>query len=306
MCRSHGITVKPLTNLIADFILECRAAGRSSKTISFYQANLTAWSDFIGDRDWRDPRLSVAFIAELQARDCKYIHHTRREPAQGHLSNETIRGYVRSMRRFGNWLIECEIAFVNPFAKVPMPKKSKHLPKAMAKDDFDKIIAAATTLRDKAILYTMRDTGCRAGEVCRMTLDRCYLDKGYILVTGKGDKDRFVFVGEIAVNALRAYITSERPQGRGDYLFFRRFGEPLQVSTLDQLLRRLAKRAGVTHQHNPHSIRHALGRDFIMDGGDVATLKDILGHEQIETTDIYTKFSLAELQAKHRAHSPLK
>jgi site-specific recombinase XerD len=124
-----------------------------------------------------------------------------------------------------------------------------------------------------------------------------------VLVNGKGNQERYCFLSEPTCEAIRAW--NEKREAKSDWLFTSRNGEKLTYSTLREIVLRLKRKAGVTARCNLHSFRHGFAREYLMHGGDLATLSDILGHRDIATTKIYSTFGMEDLRRKHRAHSPV-
>lgn len=300
-----------LSKRISAFIVDCRAAGLAPKSIKWYENMLEAWKNWVGDRDWTDPNITREFIADLQSRSMRYTDHPRHPSQPGPLSPFTVRGYVRAIKRFFNWLVQEEVLPDNPLKNLRMPKKPQRIPRAIESDDFDKMLAVAHTKRDRAILLVLRDTGCRVSELCNMKVTNIDLDRGIGLVrNGKGAQDRFIFFSPITRQALRDWL-SEKPSS--EWLFVQQTChktqpvpvKPLKPSGVHGILKRIAKRAEVTHRHNAHSLRHGFARDYLLNGGDLGSLSDILGHHDLETTRAYAVFLVDHLKALHQQHSPV-
>ncbi len=245
-----------LSEHISAFIVDCRAAGLTPKSIKWYENMLVTWKNWVGHRDWTDPNITREFIVDLQNRSMRYVDHPRHPSQPGPLSPFTVRGYVRAIKRFFNWLVQEEFLPDNPLKNLRMPQKPQRIPRAIEPDDFDKMLAAAQTKRDRAILLVLRDTGCRVSELCNMKVADLDLKHGIGLVRNGN-------------------------------------------------LKRIAKQAGVTHRHNAHSLRHGFARDYLLNGGDLGSLSDILGHHDIETTRAYAVFLVEHLKALHQRHSPV-
>ena len=302
--QSTAKTSNPeLQQHISDFLTACRALGLSPKTTEWYAANLRLWSNWLGARDWQDVAATREFLAEQQSRSEQFFRHPKRRRIQGSLSPLTIRGYIRTIKRFFNWLVEEGRLPVNPMARIRLPKKPKRVPRALLADDFTKMLKAARLARDRALLLILRDTGCRASEICGLRIQDVDFEKRTVLVRGKGDRERFAFLSASTCRALQIWLNHRASQAPDDWLFISKKG-PCTRSTIYLILRRIAKRAGILGRFNPHSFRHAFGRDWLLDGGDLSSLSDVLGHADLETTKIYSVFTAPELQALHKQHSP--
>lgn len=281
-----------LTDHIAAFVVSCRASGLSVRTIDWYADNLFAFAKWLHVRDFRDPALMREFVAHLQARG---------------LAVATVRGYIRTLKRFSRWLIDEERIVTDPSARIALPKLPRRVPRGIAMVDFKRLLDAARSPRDRAVLLVLADTGCRASELCAMRLCDLKLSECIVLVKGKGNQERFAFLSPLTCDALRVWLDSEikKRDVKKDFLFTSRSGAKLNYAGLREIVLRLKRKAGVTARCNLHSFRHGFAREYLMRGGDLATLSDILGHRDIATTKIYSTFALDDLRRKHRQHSPI-
>lgn len=287
---------------IENFLQDCRVANLSPKTLAWYEQMLSPWRAFVGDRDWRDVNVTRAFIDQLQSRNTRYAKHPRHPQETGGVSAATVRGYIRTLRRFFNWLVQEGILCDNPIRRIRMPRAPKRIPRAMAHDDFDKLLQAALTKRDRALLMVLRDSGCRVSEISGLRVNDVDA-RGVLFVCGKGNKERFAFLGDAALAELRAYL-EERKVSEGGWLFLGKDSRRLTSAAIGLVLKRLAERAGIVGKHNPHSLRHAFGRDWILNGGTISSLADMLGHTDLETTRVYSVFAVEELRGLHKRYSP--
>jgi site-specific recombinase XerC len=184
------------------------------------------------------------------------------------------------------------------------PQATKQAPKAAALDDLRRLIQVAS-VRDRAILFMLADTGIRAGGLVGLRLDDLNLDRRIAIVTEKGGKSRSVAFLPITGETISTWLAI-RPAG-GNTVFCGRYGAALAVNSLNQAFGRLKKRAGVDGRVNPHSFRHFFAREYIQNGGDLASLTHLMGHSSsLVTTNYYAVFQTEELQAKHDRHSPIR
>ena len=298
-----------LEEAVEEFLLSCCADGLSPRTVEWHRSHLKRLVSYldkdvaaISAHDIRD------FVAYVRNRSCRYVGHPTHPPIEGGVSIVTIHGCMRSVKRFFRWLEKEGVISENPAARLRLPKLPSRVPKGIAPSDFRKLLACCNgnkvqELRDRAIVLFLADTGCRAGEVCSLKVEDLNLDEGIALVRGKGRKERMVAMSQTTCEALKAYL-EVRPKGKGEQVFIGQRG-PLTVSGLSQVMRRLKKKAGVSGCCNPHSFRHGFAREWLMSGGDMASLSDLLGHADIETTKVYSVFRMMELKAKHNQHSPV-
>ena len=206
--------------------------------------------------------------------------------------------------------------------KVKQPKFIKRTIDALSEDQVRAILAAAlyarpyttvsgrqvtparaTADRDRAIVLTLVDSGLRASELCALVIDDYDAKRGRLLVQrGKGDKARYVVVGARTQKAIWRYLTL-RPNARAsEPLFATRNGAHIDRTTLRQLLARMGNRAGVAGVH-PHRFRHTFAINFLRNGGNLLTLKELLGHESLVMVQRYARIVEADIDRAH-AHSP--
>ncbi len=290
--------MKNLNDLIDEFVLSCRASGLSERTIQWYRSKLQEYLVFVGeDEAWDDHLTLKRFFADLQREGRRYQNHPTHQ-TQGKLSVDTIHGYGRTLKRFFNWLVEEGYLESSPMRRIRLPRRPKHVPKDVSPQDIQALIDAAITSRDKAIILFLANTGVRASELCTLHRDRISLEERIALVRGKRNKERYVFFDEKTASAIKQWL-EERPETAEPYLFTTYRGKQLSVSGLRQIIRRLAERAEITRPVSAHRFRHAFAKQWMMNGGDEFSLADILGHEDIATTRIYSQFRTSELKEKY-------
>jgi integrase/recombinase XerD len=288
---------------IDDFTTHCVAVGLSQRTVHWYHSNLRVFAQYIGKQDYRDPNLVQAFIASLRSRDKRWENHPKRLSVSGGLSDNTIRGYIRTLKRFFHWLVDEERIIKDPTMHLAIPKRKKHVPRGISQSDYDTLFKVCDNARDRALLMFLRSTGARASEVAGVRKTDVNLKDGLVLIVGKGGQERFTFLNPKTQEAIETWLKIADP--KSEFLFQSRQGKFL-ASTLSQLMRRLKRRAGIKGKVNPHAFRHAFARDWLQSNGDLSSLSQVMGHSDISTTMIYSVLAVHELQEKHRKHSPLR
>ncbi len=291
-----------MKNHIEAFLTDCRAAGLSPRTIGWYEWNLGVFCKFAGSRPV-DATLCREFIASLRSRTERYVDHPYSPRKSGGLSPYTIRGYVRTLRRFFHWMVDDERLVVDPSARLAVPKMPKRVPRGITAADFRRLLAVAN-VRDRAVLLILADCGVRVSELCGIRISGISLKEFAIRVIGKGNQERFVFLSAPTCEAIKKWLKI-RPKTDLDFLFIGQTGEQFKRGTVTEILRRLKKRTGITGRCNPHSFRHAFAREYLLSDGDLASLSALLGHSDLETTMIYSTFAKKELRDKHARHSPI-
>ena len=293
------------------FITASIAARRSDYTIRWYRQYIGRLIAYTQDADLADLTKEQlrAFFAGLSGSVVKWQNHKYRKPVASSLSAATLKGYWQAVRALFNWLEENE--YITPQGNIARrlarPKQPKREPKAVTIEDVRAMFEAAKTKgemckRDFALLSFFFDTGCRIGGVVSLTLENLYVSERRAMVTEKGDKTRPVFFTARTQKALREWLDC-RLSG-SNYVFVTETGAKLSEWGMRQIFRRTKKRAGVFGRVNPHSWRHAFSKFYLQNGGDLATLSDLLGHTDVKVTrDTYAVFTVAELQRKYDQHS---
>ena len=162
-----------------------------------------------------------------------------------------------------------------------------------------------TALRDRAILLALVDTGVRSSELCNLKVGDFDVTRDQLRIRqGKGAKDRFVYVGAVTSKAIWRYLAGRKPAAKApDALFATRTGTHMDRNALDNLIEACAKRAGVEHAY-PHRFRHTFAITFLCNGGSPLELQALLGHEKLDTVNIYVRLAQVDLQEAKKRASP--
>jgi len=193
------------------------------------------------------------------------------------------------------------------------PKLWQQLPKVLSPEKVDQLIAAPGyddrfPLRDRAILALLYATGCRASEVCHLTLNDLKLEESFCRCVGKGNKERLVSLNPFAVRVLRDYLEHERPRlgaTSGDMaLFLSARGRPLCRIGIWKLVKRCAARVGISKEVSPHTLRHSFATHMLAGGAEIRALQELMGHASIRTTQIYTHVEHSRLKSIHERCHP--
>jgi integrase/recombinase XerD len=222
--------------------------------------------------------------------------------------------HLVSLKEFFNYLVLEAIVPDNVVELVNSPKLWQHLPKILSPEKVDQLIAAPqrtdrTPLRDRAMLALMYATGCRASEVCGITMRDIHLEEGYCRCVGKGDKERIVSLNPVARAAIEAYLKYERSKlvQKDDSsvpLLVSRSGQPLTRITVWKLVKRYAARIGASREVSPHTLRHSFATHMLVGGAEIRALQELLGHASIRTTQIYTQVDHSRLKTIHEKCHP--
>ena len=220
---------------------------------------------------------------------------------------------LATVRSFFRFLELTERIPANPAAKCVFPKIGLSLPGALSRAEVDALLEApdcSTPLgqRDGAMLELFYATGIRVSELTELKLRQIHLEAGYILVKGKGDKERIVPMGEYASDALDAYLQDGRPallkRRSCAEVFVNRSASGLTRQGVWKIIKSYALRAGITADVTPHMLRHSFATHLLENGVDLRSLQSMLGHADISTTQIYTHLARKRLKDIHRNHHP--
>jgi integrase/recombinase XerD len=224
---------------------------------------------------------------------------------------------ISGVRSFYKYCIIENIVKKDPTVLLETPKLQRKLPDVLSFEEIESIIAQidlskAEGARNKAILETMYSCGLRVTELVNLRLSCLYLDVNFIRVIGKGDKERLVPIGESAIKYINIYRNDVRVHmtvrsGNEDILFLNRRGAKLSRVMIFLILKDLAKKAGITKNISPHTFRHSFATHLVEGGADLRAVQEMLGHESITTTEIYTHMDREYLrETLHQFHPAFK
>lgn len=209
--------------------------------------------------------------------------------------------------------IEHQLA-TNPAALLETPRLSRKIPAVLSIREIDELIAAidlssAEGMRNKAILEVLYGCGLRVSELCSLKISNLFLDVEFIKVEGKGNKERLVPIGKQASKCLSIYIEEIRVHmaikpGKEDFVFLNRRGSPLSRVMVFLIVKDLAAKVGLKKEISPHTFRHSFASHLVEGGADLRAVQDMLGHESITTTEIYTHIDKEYLQSVITQYHP--
>lgn len=221
---------------------------------------------------------------------------------------------IAAFRSFFKFLEKTERINSNPAALVRFPKLDAKLPKVLASTEIDALLsrpnpATAPGLRDRAMLEILYACGLRVSELAGLKVRQVFIEPGYLIVLGKGDKERLVPMGQLASDALSAYMRDGRPvliksKTGALEVFLNSRGEGLSRQGIWKILKRHALLAGISRNITPHMLRHSFATHLLENGADLRSLQVMLGHSDISTTQIYTHVARERLKEIHRKFHP--
>lgn len=310
----------PLEQLIRHYEVYNRSEGKSPRTVSWYTDSLGAFVRFLqngqnggdpvtlADTGIEEAREFILYLQQKRKWDDSATIPTRDE----HLSPYTVQGHVRSLRAFCSWLHREGYTEENELANLRVPKAPKKLVEVLSEEETQKVLSCLDSrtevgVRNRALVMTLLDTGLRCSELINLTLDNADLEHGYLKVMGKGEKERIVPVGSSVQKILQRYVYHFRPEPAHlmvENLFLTIDGKSLTVNGVKLLFRRLAKKSGVRRLH-VHLCRHTFATNYLINGGDVFSLQQILGHSTLEMVRHYVTLASSQVTVQHRKFSPM-
>ncbi len=266
----------------------------------------------------RDVRKFLLFLEEGQIKtiqEIKYenildfLSHFKK---QGFSDTTTVRTIV-SIKQFFKYLLLEKIIKEDPTSQIRTPKMKKSIPGVISLEDVERVLASPNEstpegIRDLAMLEVLYATGIRVSELIWLKLNEVNFEMGFVIVYGKGSKERIVPIGKQAQEKLRTYMELSRPlllkSRDSKELFVTRRGKAMTRQGFWKLIKNYALKAGITKQISPHTMRHSFATHLLERGADLRTIQIMLGHSDISTTQIYTHVENERLKEIHKKYHP--
>ncbi|MEN3013360.1 MAG: site-specific tyrosine recombinase/integron integrase [Endomicrobiia bacterium] len=245
--------------------------------------------------------------SELKIKNIKDITRTVIRSFISHLQQleykrSSIIRKINAIRTFFKFLIQKKYIIFNPTLYLSSIKKEKNLPTFLTKQEIEKLLNLVVpkdffTARDRALLELLYSSGLRISEVYQIDEDDIDIYEGIVTVKGKGNKERIVPVGDVALNYLREYLKYKYKEGfRSKELFVNKFGKRLSVRGIRKIIARWIKKASIHKKISPHTFRHTFATHLLDAGCDLRSIQEMLGHKSLSTTNIYTHITLQRLK----------
>ncbi len=266
----------------------------------------------------RDVRKFVLFLEENKvttAHDIKYgviLDFLSDFKKQGFSDTSTVRCIV-SIKQFFKYLLVEKIIIEDPTSQIRTPRMKKSIPGVISLDEVEKVLASPDEstpegIRDTAMLEVLYATGIRVSELIGLKLNDVNFEMGFIIVYGKGSKERIVPMGDKALEKLKPYMESSRPAllktRESKALFVTRRGKGMTRQGFWKLIKNHALSSGVTKNISPHTLRHSFATHLLERGADLRSIQIMLGHSDISTTQIYTHVESERLKVIHKKYHP--
>lgn len=277
--------------------------GLASNTRASYSSDLLKFLTYLKDRgisDWRQVRYSevMGFLSQSQE--------------QG-LAPRSRARLLSALRGFFKFMVRDSHLRESPVANLTSPRLRRQLPSVLSVTEVERLLAQPNPelplgQRDAAMLELLYGTGLRVSELVSLTLGRVNLEVGFLVVLGKGSKERIVPVGEAATEAVRSYLMGSRPRllkGKmTETLFITNRGAAMTRQGFWKLLKKYGREAGLKKELTPHILRHSFATHLLERGADLRSVQMMLGHADISTTQIYTHVARERLREVHKKYHP--
>jgi integrase/recombinase XerD len=230
-----------------------------------------------------------------------------------HKKSRSLSRSISAIKSFFNYLIFEGYIKDSPISNVESPKQEKKLPEVLTEDEIKNLIDSINLNQDfgqrnKTIIEILYGTGIRVSELVNLKLSNIFFKEKIIKVIGKGNKERFVPLGEIAAKEIKIYINNRNElkidSKSSDILFLNRYGRGLTRSMIFKIISDASKRIGLDKKISPHTLRHSFATHLIKNGADLRSIQLILGHESITTTEIYTHLDVFHLEEVLKKYHP--
>ncbi len=274
--------------------------GLSDNTLSAYGSDLRLFAKWLKHKD-------------LLAVDEVCIKGFLLSRQQDGISSRSSARILSCLRRFYGYMLREGKVSVDPTQLIDAPQLGRGLPDSLSETDVESLLEAPETsdslgFRDRAMLEMLYATGLRVSELVELKFSQINFRQGCVRVTGKGDKERLVPVGEEAMDWAERYITGARQTILGnrqsDYLFVTKRGSCMTRQAFWHIIKRYAQLAGIDKHLSPHTLRHAFATHLLNHGADLRVVQLLLGHSDLSTTQIYTHIAQQRLKELHTKHHP--
>ena len=284
--------------------------GMSLNTYNSYSSDVREFASWLAS----EPGLGITLEKTAGENIRQYIS-SRIDPDGGQvITGRTQARILSSLRSFFGWLQTEGIITENPCDGIDAPKIGRYLPAVLSVDEVNDIMNSVDQskwggVRDRAILELLYGCGLRVSEVSDVRISNVYLQEKFVRIVGKGNKERVVPMGYPAAEAVTAYL-AVRPEPAAtdseDILFLNRSGRQLSRISVFNMVKKQAMLAGITKEISPHTFRHSFATHLIEGGADLRVVQEMLGHESILTTEIYTHLDSTTWQNDILKHHPRK
>jgi len=295
-----------MKQLVKEFEYELKAAsGLSPHTIAAYVRDVKDYITYLTVvRQLND-------VTEITRKDLTNYMMTLRKK---HFQSSTLSRKISSMAQFHEFLLKEKLVNENIVKHIPKPKQKKSLPTVLSIEEIKRLLSAAEedtplSKRNIAMLELLYGSGLRVSELTELQTRQLHLTEGVVHVIGKGQKERIVPLSAYAIEHLRIYIEGPRlklAKAPSAYVFLNRHGQPISRVGFFKILKELAVKAHIDKSISPHTLRHSFATHLLEQGVDLRYVQEMLGHQDVSTTEIYTHVNREYLQTIYAKYHPTK
>ncbi len=289
------------TELIDQFIdYYWLSTGASKNTLAAYRSDLKIFNKWLAGKSF----ISV---------NSKHIQDYFSDRQKNNIGSSTQARILTSLHSFYQYLIANQLIKKDPTEQLSHPKLEKKLPVFLNIKEVEKLLEAPSGSsligqRDRAMLELSYSCGLRVSELINLSYHNINLKEEFIRIHGKGNKERVLPMGEIAIDYLMKYETNARPvllkNGQSDSYFLSNRGSAMSRQNFFYIIKAYATQVGIDKPLSPHSLRHAFATHLVQKGADLRSVQLMLGHSDISSTQLYTHIQNAQLKAQHAKHHP--
>jgi len=284
-----------MEELLQDFIYYLTVEkGLSQNTLDCYKRDISSYLKFLKEKNREVKNADRQVIAE-------YLQYMR---SKGH-ADSTVSRNMASLRSFYQFLMEDNILSDNPTFQVESPRIEKKLPRVLSTDEVDRLLAQPSSngiigVRDKAMLELLYASGIRVSELVSLEVTDFNPEVGFLRCRGKGKKERIVPIGSVAVDRVQEYLYRCRGKLAREEtekaLFVNQHGKRLTRQGFWKILKKYARKARITGEITPHTLRHSFATHLLENGADLRSVQEMLGHSDISTTQVYTQITRRKIR----------
>ena len=267
----------------------------SDNTVSAYMNDLNKYAEFLK----KDILMSTTEDLE------KYLKHIK------DLQSTTVAHKITSIKSYFNYNIKRGVVRHNPANKVSRPKLAKHLPEYLTEEEINKLldveVKSPYDFRNKTILELLYSSGIRISELVNIKTSNYDSEECLIRIMGKGSKERIVPLGDYAIGIMNDYMNNYRPlinKKHIDYVFINNRGDKISRQFIFKVIKKEALKKGIKKDISPHTLRHTFATHLLKNGADLRIIQELLGHENISTTQIYTHVTNNKLKSDYETYFP--
>jgi len=276
------------------------STGASKHTLAAYRSDLRIFNNWLRGKSF----ISV---------NSKHIQDYFSDRQKNNIGSSTQARILTCLHSFYQYLLSNQLINKDPTEQLPYPKLEKKLPIFLNIQEVEKLIEAPSSSslfgqRDRAMLELLYSCGLRVSELVNLSYHNINLKEEFIRIHGKGNKERVLPMGEMAIDYLMKYETNVRPMllknGQSDSYFLSNRGSAMSRQNFFYIIKAYANQIGIDKPLSPHSLRHAFATHLVQKGADLRSVQLMLGHSDISSTQLYTHIQNAQLKAQHAKHHP--